>query len=92
LTTYHVPGGPGVRVDSHAYAEYVISPYYDSMIAKLIVRGNTRDEAIERMKRALDEYVIEGVKTTIPFHRKVMDNAVFRSGKFGTSFIADHYQ
>jgi acetyl-CoA carboxylase biotin carboxylase subunit len=92
LETYHPPGGPGVRVDSHAYREYVISPYYDSMIAKLIVRGHNRAEAIERMKRALDEYIIEGVKTTIPFHRWVMDNACFRRGEFGTGFVEQNYR
>jgi acetyl-CoA carboxylase, biotin carboxylase subunit len=91
LLTYHSPGGPGVRVDSHAYEEYVVSPYYDSMIAKLIVRGNDRAEAIARMNRALDEYVIEGVKTTIPFHKWVMNNRSFRSGNFGTSFIDEEY-
>lgn len=91
LETYHPPGGPGVRVDSHAYREYVISPHYDSMIAKLIVRGHNREEAIKRMSRALDEYIIEGVKTTIPFHKWVMENEVFRSGIFGTHFIEKHY-
>ncbi|MBN1867828.1 acetyl-CoA carboxylase biotin carboxylase subunit [Candidatus Sumerlaeota bacterium] len=91
LTTYHPPGGPGVRVDSHAYRECVISPHYDSLIAKLIVRGHNRTEAIERMKRALDEYIIEGVKTTIPFHLWVMENPVFRQGDFGTNFIDEHF-
>ena len=92
LETYHAPGGPGVRIDSHAYREYVISPYYDSMIAKIIVRGHDRAEAIERMNRALDEYIIEGVKTTIPFHRWVMNNPIFRGGDFGTNFIDEHYR
>lgn len=91
LETYHPPGGPGVRVDSHAYREYVISPYYDSMIAKLIVHGHTRDEAIARMRRALNEYIIEGVFTTIPFHYWVMDHPVFQSGDFGTGFIDEHF-
>jgi acetyl-CoA carboxylase biotin carboxylase subunit len=92
LETYHPPGGPGVRVDSHAYREYVISPYYDSMIAKLIVRGHDRTEAIQRMIRALDEYIIEGVKTTIPFHLWVMNHRVFRQGEFGTNFIDEYYR
>jgi acetyl-CoA carboxylase biotin carboxylase subunit len=92
LETYHAPGGPGVRVDSHAYEEYVISPHYDSMIAKLIVHGRDRDEAITRMRRALEEYVIEGVKTTIPFHQWVMDNQVFRDRVFGTGFIDQNYK
>ena len=91
ITTYHPPGGPGVRVDSHAYTEYVVSPYYDSMIAKLIVRGHDRPEAIQRMKRALDEYIIEGMKTTIPFHKWVMEQAEFRRGDFGTSFVDECY-
>lgn len=89
LDVYHPPGGPGVRVDSHAYREYVISPYYDSMISKVIVRGHDRAEAIARMERALDEYIIEGVKTTISFHQKVMANEAFKKGEFGTSFIEE---
>lgn len=92
LETYHPPGGPGVRIDSHAYREYVISPYYDSMIAKIIVRGHDRNEAIQRMARTLEEYIIEGVKTTIPFHLWVMGNRVFRHGEFGTNFIDEHYK
>jgi len=88
---YHAPGGPGVRVDSHAYREYRISPHYDSMIAKLIVRGHNRTEAITRMNRALEEYIIEGVKTTIPFHRWVMRNESFKRGDFGTRFIDEQY-
>jgi acetyl-CoA carboxylase biotin carboxylase subunit len=87
ITVYHAPGGPGVRVDSHAYQEYVIPPYYDSMIGKLIVHGRDRDEAIERMRRALDEYVIEGVHTTIPFLRKVMAHPRFHSGQITTAFV-----
>lgn len=87
---YIVSGGPGVRVDSHVYAGYEIPPYYDSMIGKLIVHGKNRDEAIERMKRALKDYVIEGVKTTIPFHLRVLDNEVYRSGAVYTSFIEKH--
>jgi acetyl-CoA carboxylase biotin carboxylase subunit len=87
ITTLHVPGGRGVRVDSHIYAGYVIPPNYDSMIAKLIVSGQTREEVIVRMKRALQEFVIEGVKTTIPFHIRLMDDPNFRSGKFTTKFL-----
>ena len=87
ITTYHAPGGPGVRVDSHCYQEYIIPPYYDSMIAKLICTGKDRTEAIERMKRALDEYIIEGVKTTIPFHRRVLSHPKFIRGECTTSFV-----
>lgn len=87
ITNLHLPGGHGVRVDSHVYAGYVIPPFYDSMIAKLIVTGQTREEAIVRMKRALSEMVIEGIKTTIPFHIKLMDDPVFKSGKFTTKFL-----
>jgi len=92
IEVYHPPGGPGVRVDSHAYREYYISPHYDSMIAKLIVRGHNRPEAVQRMVRALDEYIIEGVKTTIPFHKWVMQNPTFRRGDFGTNFIDKEYE
>ncbi|WP_425807682.1 acetyl-CoA carboxylase biotin carboxylase subunit [Desulfitobacterium sp. Sab5] len=84
---YHIPGGPGVRVDSAAYQGYSIPPYYDSMVGKLIVWGATREEAILRMRRALDEFVIEGIHTTIPFHLKVLDNAFFRRGEVYTNFI-----
>lgn len=84
---YHVPGGPGVRVDSAAYQGYTIPPYYDSMVGKLIVWGADREEAIQRMRRALEEFVIEGIHTTIPFHLKVLDNAFFRRGEVYTNFI-----
>lgn len=87
ITAFHQPGGRGVRVDTHAYAGYQIPPYYDSMIAKLIVKAPTRSEAIARMERALDEFVIEGIKTTIPFQKKVMQSSLFKSGKFDTKFI-----
>lgn len=87
ITNLHLPGGHGVRVDSHVYAGYTIPPNYDSMIAKLIVTGQTREETLVRMKRALQEFVIEGVKTTIPFHIKLMDDEIFRSGKFTTAFM-----
>lgn len=87
IINLHLPGGHGVRVDSHVYAGYTIPSNYDSMIAKLIVTGQSREEVITRMKRALSEFVIEGIKTTIPFHLKLMDNAIFRSGKFTTKFL-----
>lgn len=87
VTGYHVPGGMGVRVDSAVFQGYHIPPYYDSMIAKLIVWGKDRNEAIARMRRALEEYVIEGVKTTIPFHLRILDNAFFQRGDFYTNFI-----
>ena len=87
ITNIHMPGGHGIRIDSHVYSGYTIPPNYDSMIAKLIVSGQSREEVITRMKRALSEFVIEGIKTTIPFHLKLMDNAIFRSGKFTTKFL-----
>ena len=87
ITSYHSPGGNGVRIDTHVYAGYTIPPNYDSMIAKLITVAQTREEAILKMKRALEEYVIEGVKTTIPFHLKLMDNPDFRAGNFTTKFM-----
>jgi acetyl-CoA carboxylase biotin carboxylase subunit len=87
ITVLHTPGGHGVRVDSHVYAGYVIPPFYDSMIAKLIAVAQTRAEAIDTMHRALSEYVIEGVKTTIPFHLQLMQNEDFRKGNFTTKFL-----
>jgi len=87
ITVLHTPGGHGVRVDSHVYAGYVIPPYYDSMIAKLIAVAQTREEAIDTMHRALSEYVIEGIKTTIPFHLQLMQNEDFRKGNFTTKFM-----
>ena len=87
ITVLHQPGGHGVRVDSHVYAGYVIPPYYDSMIAKLIAVAQTREEAINTMHRALSEYVIEGIKTTIPFHLQIMKNENFRKGDFTTKFM-----
>jgi acetyl-CoA carboxylase biotin carboxylase subunit len=87
ITVLHVPGGHGVRVDSHVYSGYVIPPYYDSMIGKLIAVARTRDEAIDTMYRALSEFVIEGVKTTIPFHLQLMKNEDFRAGNFTTKFL-----
>jgi acetyl-CoA carboxylase, biotin carboxylase subunit len=87
ITQLHFPGGRGVRVDSHVYSGYTIPPNYDSMIAKLIVTGESREEVLARMKRALQEFLIEGVKTTIPFHLKLMDDAGFKSGHFTTKYL-----
>ncbi len=88
---YVAPGGFGVRVDSHAYTGYVIPPYYDSLVSKLICWGVDRGDAIKRMRRALTEYIIMGIKTTIPFHKELLENEVFLSGKFDTSFIDKYY-
>jgi len=87
ITELHIPGGHGVRVDTHVYAGYTISPYYDSMIAKLITTARTRDEAIKKMRRALGEFVIEGIKTTIPFHIKLMNDEKFAKGDYTTKFM-----
>jgi acetyl-CoA carboxylase biotin carboxylase subunit len=87
ITSLHFPGGNGIRIDSHVYADYMIPPYYDSMIGKLIVHAKTREEAMDKIYSALDEIIIEGVKTTIPFHKKVMKDEKFRSGIFDTKFI-----
>jgi acetyl-CoA carboxylase biotin carboxylase subunit len=87
VTEFYVPGGPGIRVDTHVYSGYVIPPHYDSMIAKLLAHGNTRDEAIARMKRALDEFVISGVATTIPFHVAMMNDPDFVAGTFDTGTL-----
>ncbi len=87
ITNLHMPGGHGIRIDSHVYAGYTIPPNYDSMIAKLIVSGQSREEVMTRMKRALQEFVIEGIKTTIPFHIKLMEDERFKSGKFTTAFL-----
>lgn len=87
ITDYHAPGGHGIRVDTHVYSGYRIPPYYDSMISKLIAVAQTREEAILKMQRALDEYIIEGVKTTIPFHQKLMRDKNFQKGDFTTSFM-----
>lgn len=87
ITVMHQPGGHGIRVDSHAYAGYTIPPYYDSMISKIIAVARTREEAINTMSRALSEYVIEGIKTTIPFHTQLMRNEAFQSGDFNTKFL-----
>ncbi len=87
INGYHTPGGLGVRVDSAVYDQYTVLPHYDSMIAKLIVHAETREEAITRMARALDEYIIEGIKTTIAFHKKIMDNKDFQEGNVDTGFL-----
>ena len=87
ITDYHAPGGHGIRVDTHAYAGYRVPPFYDSMISKLITVAQTREEAIKKMQRALDEYIIEGIKTTIPFHQKLMKDEKFRAGDFTTKFM-----
>jgi acetyl-CoA carboxylase biotin carboxylase subunit len=88
ITTFHSPKGYGVRVDTHVYAGYSVPPYYDSMIAKLICRARTREECILKMERALDEFIIEGVKTTVPFHQKLMNDKKFIEGDFNTGFLA----
>jgi acetyl-CoA carboxylase biotin carboxylase subunit len=87
VTDFHIPGGFGVRVDTHVYAGYLVPPYYDSLIAKLIVYAQTREGAIQKMAGALEEFVVEGIKTTLPFHRQVMADEKFRTGKFDTSFL-----
>ena len=92
ISFYYAPGGPGIRVDSAAYESYYIPPYYDSMIAKLIAHGRDRDEALARMRRALEEFVIEGVKTTIPFHQRVLAKSRFRKGDYGTDFLEKMFQ
>jgi acetyl-CoA carboxylase biotin carboxylase subunit len=92
VTSFYQPGGPGTRVDTHIYASYEIPPYYDSLIAKLIVYGKDRDESIRRLKRALDEFVVEGVKTTIPFHKYVINTSEFLTGQFDTHFIEKIYR
>lgn len=89
ITSFHVPGGHGVRVDTHAYGLYDIPPHYDSIIAKLITNGKTREEAIQKMQRALEEFIIEGIATTIPFHLKILNNPGFLAGKYDTGFV-DH--
>ena len=91
IVTFHMPGGFGVRVDTHAYAGYEIPQYYDSLVAKLIVKAKTREEVVEKMYHTLDEFIIEGIQTTIPFHKKLMRNEEFRSGIFDTKFI-EHFQ
>lgn len=87
ITSFHSPKGHGVRVDTHVYAGYTVPPFYDSMIAKLICRAQSREECIKKMQRALDEFVIEGIKTTVPFHKALLKNEAFRSGDFNTGFM-----
>ena len=87
ITSFHAPGGHGIRIDTHVYANYMIPPFYDSMIAKVITVAQTREEAISKMERALDEFIIEGIKTTIPFHQALMKNEDFRSGNYTTKFM-----
>ena len=87
ITAFHSPGGHGIRIDTHVYANYMIPPYYDSMIAKVITVAQTREEAISKMERALDEFIIEGIKTTIPFHQQLMKNKDFRNGNYTTKFM-----
>ena len=89
ISTFHAPGGHGVRLDTHCYSGYVIPPFYDSMIAKLIVTARTREEALDKLERALDEFIIEGIKTTIPFHQQLLDNENFRKGVYTTKFMED---
>jgi acetyl-CoA carboxylase biotin carboxylase subunit len=87
IAFYYAPGGRGVRIDSHAYTGYVVPPYYDSLIGKIITIGATRDSAIARMRRALDEYYVTGIKTTVPFHSAIMRSGAFRDGKYDTGFV-----
>ncbi len=87
ITAYHLPGGPGVRVDSLAYTGAVISAHYDSLIAKLVSHGSNREEAIRRMDRALDMFVIEGIDTTIPLHKRIINHPSFMEGELSTSFL-----
>jgi acetyl-CoA carboxylase biotin carboxylase subunit len=90
ISSFHSSKGHGVRVDTHVYAGYTIPPNYDSMVAKLICRARTREECIKKMERALDEFIIEGVKTTVPFHQRLMKHEAFRSGNFHTGFLGEH--
>jgi acetyl-CoA carboxylase biotin carboxylase subunit len=84
---YYAPGGRGVRIDSHAYTGYTVPPYYDSLISKIITVGATRESAINRMRRALDEYYVTGIKTTVPFHAAIMRSGEFRDGEYDTGFV-----
>jgi acetyl-CoA carboxylase biotin carboxylase subunit len=92
IDAYIAPGGPGVRVDSHCYPGYSVPPNYDSLLSKLIVWGKNREEAIQRMQRALDEYAITGIHTTIPFHQRVLSHPVFQKGDVSTDFIEKYMQ
>ena len=88
ITTFHPPGGPGVRLDTHIYTGYRVPPYYDSLLAKLIVSGNTREEAIVRARHVLDHTIIEGIPTTLPFLRRIVDDEAFVRGEVDTGFVA----
>ncbi len=92
ITTFHTAGGLGVRVDTHAYAGYEIPSFYDSLVAKLISSGNTREESILKMRRALEEFIIEGVKTTLPFSKSIFSNPSFISGQYDTSFVDSFFK
>ena len=92
ITAFNIPGGPGVRVDTAIYPGYFVPPYYDSMIAKLIVHARTRELAIKRMRRALGMLVIEGIKTTIPLHLQIMDDEKFQAGDFSTKFMDEFFE
>ena len=92
IETFHLPGGPGIRVDTHGYEEYFVPPYYDSMIAKLLARGRNRQEAIERMLRALDFFVVEGIKTSIPLHKRILRDELFRQGDFSTKYMETFFE
>jgi pyruvate carboxylase subunit A len=89
VTSYYSPGGFGVRIDGHVYRGYTVPPYYDSMLLKQVVWGRTWDEAVRRMRRCLGEYVIRGIKTTIPFYIQIMDDRIFRTGQFSTNYIEE---
>jgi acetyl-CoA carboxylase biotin carboxylase subunit len=89
ISNLHLPGGHGVRIDTHVYSGYVIPPHYDSMIAKLITTAQTREEAISKMKRALQEFIVEGIKTTVPFHLKLMSDPAYVKGDYTTKFMED---
>jgi acetyl-CoA carboxylase biotin carboxylase subunit len=88
ITTFHPPGGPGVRLDTHVYAGYTVPRHYDSLLAKLIVSGNTREEAIVRARHVLDQFIIEGIPTTLPFLRRIVDDEAFVRGEVDTGFVA----
>jgi acetyl-CoA carboxylase biotin carboxylase subunit len=90
VQTFHVPGGTGIRVDSACYSECVIHPYYDSLLAKLVVHGRNRREAISRMRRALEMFIVEGINTTIPLHRKIMEEPDFLQGEYDVRFLEQH--
>ncbi|MCB0298893.1 MAG: acetyl-CoA carboxylase biotin carboxylase subunit, partial [Calditrichaeota bacterium] len=92
INNLHLPGGPGVRVDTHIYNSYKVPPYYDSLLAKLIVSARNRHDAIRRLNRALDEFVVEGIKTTIPFHKYVINTPEFIEGDFDTHFLEKIYE